>query len=465
MATLPATTTAACAAGNFTIDDASGVDPCHTPPFTYSTVPSGSPDDIARWTNQACAGCLNKPDLTRLNDQTYTALFLPPGNNFSYSISFQFEGNSIDVYLVLSNQSTTSCDFKLDDDPNPYISQSIPDAYQYQTLAFSRSGLGPQMHTLIITATGSPDTANYLNFDYANIKPNATMTAASSTNQTDPSASPVPSPSQTPNNHETVKAIAGGVVGGFITILALIIVISFYRHRRIKELESSAHPFFGTSGGNAPGRSTEAEYLMPPTIPQSSHNRSQGMQTYPTRGSGITPFPPNPNPSHPPLSEHRDHIREERQRELNRYIETVTSQMRSLKSSYVHDQRRMQNQIQQRVQDFGHGYNNNTARGHPGGHPEPNRDPPPVIRIVPGGTLDPVTGRPRGPGGPPDMPGTGEPMVDPTMLTDMRDQMRIMMDQIQYLRAQQNSPYAQGLTDEPPPGYMQVISSQYGQGQ
>lgn len=59
---------------------------------------------------------------------------------------------------------------------------------------------------------------------------------------------------------------------------------------------------------------------------------------------------------------------------------------------------------------------------------------------------------------------TGEQTVTPSMLTDMREQMQVMMDQIQYLRAQQNSPYTQALTDERPPGYVDVINSYHGRG-
>jgi hypothetical protein len=56
----------------------------------------------------------------------------------------------------------------------------------------------------------------------------------------------------------------------------------------------------------------------------------------------------------------------------------------------------------------------------------------------------------------------GEPMVTPAMLGDMRNQMQIMIDQIQYLRAQMSSPYNQGLTDEPPPGYVDVVNPNHG---
>lgn len=276
-------------------------------------------------------------------------------------------------------------------------------------------------------------------------------------------STPTPSPSATPtNNHLTVKAIAGGVVGGFIAILTLILLASFYRHRRLRHLEEAAHPFLGSTSGSTASHKPEDErhHLIPLSLPQ-THHQQQSSQTFPnSHTSGVTPFdlhstslPPSNvhfnNPSSNP--EQRDQIRQERQRELNNRLETVTSQMRSLKSSYIQDQRRLHNQTQQRAQEFGQGY--------AGRHLDPD---PPVIRLVAGGMPNPTAGQSRGGAGEqPGMQPTGEPMVDPSVLVDMRDQMRIMMDQIQYLRAQQNSPYTQGLTDEPPPGYMQVVNAQY----
>lgn len=38
-------------------------------------------------------------------------------------------------------------------------------------------------------------------------------------------------------------------------------------------------------------------------------------------------------------------------------------------------------------------------------------------------------------------------------MEQMKEQMRVMKEQIEYLRAQQQSEWAQGLSDEPPPGY------------
>ncbi|KXN82869.1 hypothetical protein AN958_02080 [Leucoagaricus sp. SymC.cos] len=467
------------------IDDASGAGDFYTNPITSSTIPEGSLNSsIPRWTTQSCGTCSNKPDPQYLNNRTYTAIYLPPENPYSYNISFQFNGTSIEIYLILSNQAPTSCNFVVDGNSTSYTGTAT-DAYQYGERAFSLYGLELGMHETMITTEGTPDTANYLNFDYAIFTQPKILIAMSSFNNftsADPDGagtspfptmlSPSPSPtSSSPNSNLTIRAIAGGVIGGFLAIVVLIIVASFYRHRRLRELEETAHLFTTNPNSNVsrflPASDEERRHFIPFPAPQSARHiphRRASTSTYPTtRLSDVTPFTlQSNNPSththsrHPPTiqfsilpqpePDRREEIRQERQRELNRRLETATTQMRSLKTSYMQDQRRLQNQLQQqRAHELGHGY--------PGNNGDPN---PAIIRIVPGGMPDPIE---RGLATPGLRQNTGEPMVTPAMLYDMRQQMQVMMDHIQFLRAQQNSPYAQGLTDEPPPGYVDVVAS------
>lgn len=89
---LPRPVAATSFASNVTIDDASSSGRFYTPPLTSSTVPPGSNDTVARWVNQACSGCSSMPDLKQLQNGTFTELYLPAGNNFTYDISFGFNG-------------------------------------------------------------------------------------------------------------------------------------------------------------------------------------------------------------------------------------------------------------------------------------------------------------------------------------------------------------------------------------
>jgi hypothetical protein len=76
-----------------TIDDAGSASDLNTTPQTTSTVPPDLTDNnIPRWTNQDCSGCQNEPTLGKLNNQTYTAVYIPPQTTYMYNISFQFSG-------------------------------------------------------------------------------------------------------------------------------------------------------------------------------------------------------------------------------------------------------------------------------------------------------------------------------------------------------------------------------------
>lgn len=76
-------------------------------------------------------------------------------------------GTAIYVYLFLSDQAPTTCEFVLDDNHTSYT-EKTPDPYAYNVLAFSKTGLDLREHNLTIKASGIPDIANYLGFDYAN---------------------------------------------------------------------------------------------------------------------------------------------------------------------------------------------------------------------------------------------------------------------------------------------------------
>lgn len=259
----------------------------------------------------------------------------------------------------------------------------------------------------------------------------------------------------------------------------LIAVAAFYRSRRLREIEE-AHPFTRTRNRNetrvATSRSApnERQHLMPFTLPApTSPHHDRGKSS--SAPLGAIPFDllrPSHHQSNP---ENQDQRREERRLELNNRLEAVTSRMRSLKTSYAQDQTRLQYALQRQRRQGQNMYferNGNTTNAS-------NSDPPLVAGGAPpaagsmtaGGTgFAPPSNSDHPPAlVPVRMPvpitpavedrSSGEPMVNPYVLADMRTQMGIMMDQIQYLRAQQNTPYLQGLTDEPPPGYMDVIGS------
>lgn len=238
----------------------------------------------------------------------------------------------------------------------------------------------------------------------------------------------------------------GGVVGGFLAILALFLAASFYRNRRLRELETAADPFSADEERLMPRPRSEALRSNQTRLDSQTATRSTAFSagSYNTRPH---PFPLPADRTSPNVeTEARRQVRQQRQREIQDRLQNAKTQLRTLESSYTQDQRRLQTQLRRGAPEDG--------RGRVEGHHDTDN---PVIRLVPGGMPDPVTGH-TGRGAPGRQNTTGEPMVNPDVLGDMRVQMELMLDQIQFLRTQQNSPYAQGLTDEPPPGYAQVIN-------
>lgn len=313
-------------------------------------------------------------------------------------------------------------------------------------------------------------------------RPSTTTLTATTTRETD---TDTPTSSSTSDPHTTLKAIIGGVVGGFIAVVALITVAAFYRSKRLREIEE-AHPFTRTRspyGLRADGSRLgphERERLIPFTLPGPTaphHERDKSSTTAP----GVTPYD-FLRPSHHTLNmdpENREQRQGERRLELNKRLEAATTQMRILKTSYARDQSRSQDESRrqrqrQRAQRQDKIFEMNETAANPS-----NSDPP----LVASGASHPAAESMTAGGGsstPPSNPdhplalipvrmpqrltpvvedrSLEEPMVNPYALADMRTQMGVMMDQIQYLRAHQNTPYIQGLTNEPPPGYMDAIS-------
>ncbi|KAJ3573104.1 hypothetical protein NP233_g2648 [Leucocoprinus birnbaumii] len=497
----------------FIIDDASGSSDFYTSPVIGTDIPADSNNsNTSRWTTQVCSTCPEpRPALENVKNATYTAVYIPAGDPYSYTVSFKFNSTGIDIYFILSNQAPTSCEFLLDGN-STHSTMNTTDVFQYQKLAFSSPLLQMGMHDLTIKAVGSPDTPNYLNFDYAQLRPSNPLATRTTADLLDtPSGSAIlnssplessptspPSPSASANPHNTAKAIAGGVVGGFIAIIALILAASFYRNKRLKELEETAHPFTVPSrsspGSTSPSSDDERRRLMSLSISTASsghrhsrqHSRKLSAQHSSTTITGVTPFTlqssviaPESSTRNPPLStthfefsnphtnrdsHYQERVREERRRELNQRLDTVETQRRALKSSLVQDQQRLQNQQQrraqqqqQRPQQVGNEFN--TALNSSGDH----NQYPPVIRLIPGGLPDPLPS--NHPGVVPSIPdfnvrqsSSEGTTVTPAMLADMQQQIHILTDHIQNLHVQQNSPYAQGLTDERPPGYVDVVN-------
>ncbi|KAF8876408.1 hypothetical protein BD779DRAFT_1560519 [Infundibulicybe gibba] len=181
--------------------------------FKVQYAPLTAPDGGLVWKSQdECDDCAIKPDRASTNNNTWTSAtyFGSLGN---VTAALRFQGTAIYIYLVLSNYpvstgliSAVHCDFRLDGQVVGSFSHPSDESYkfQYNTLAFARTGLTNASHTFT-------DVAMPLN--------------------TTSSAKPGP----TSATSAPVGAIVGGVIGGVVVIALAVLGILLCRRRRKRE--------------------------------------------------------------------------------------------------------------------------------------------------------------------------------------------------------------------------------------
>ncbi|KAF9469396.1 hypothetical protein BDZ94DRAFT_1303868 [Collybia nuda] len=457
------------------------------------------PQTIGVWEDATCKGCAIQPDKVQAFKGTWTAATYNPGLE-SMSVEFSFKGTAIYIFLILANTvapgitTETACNFTLDGRPAGSF-EHVPGPtadFQYNALAFSRHNLANVDHQFSISTSGL-DRDIFVNFDYAIYTvddapvlppplssasagvPSSSITLPSSSSSlldtSAPSQSSMPSTPSTPSvpipsppditppplsnsersNPSQIGAIAGGVIGGFIALVAMLLLFLFCRRRRqnieqnddefptivpISTDYDSNNPharFMGiTPFVNPYTDRPDTEFIQNGTIyspttysgaPQSTvygtsttHNSTHSFSTTynhepmdPTIvstlpggqimmsadtstgsvGSSVAPVPPAKAFLQSYTTEA---VRKSRQMEIDRQMRVVKQEMRDLKTDF---------------------------------HMETSRR----ASVTTGGRSE------------------------ETEMSDMREQIRMMKEQIEYLQAQQQSPWAQGLSDEPPPGY------------
>ncbi|TFK22986.1 hypothetical protein FA15DRAFT_495642 [Coprinopsis marcescibilis] len=428
-----------------------------------------------RWNDADCSGCSLRPDTDEAFRNTFMESTYSPSTG-PVGIELRFEGIAIYIFLILANfggdgiTTITDCDFILDRG-EPVAFTRAPDLtrtdFDYNVLAFSRTNLPNANHTLLIEIGDRVNNNAYINFDYAIYthdddpipprpsSPTRPSTSASGTLRpgSSPSASVNPGNSTSDAQSISLGAIVGGVVGGLATlVLVIVFFIYFLRRRRraspppqdnapMAELE--AHPFQVDPGTpllpqdpsqrrpNAnelqrirnvvmsyhPGQGYSADYGPSSVEPASTADGSVysspyggfASTTYSTSQSHIAGNNDLQGPNSslttaasgaPVLSSKQLMIRRARQEELAVQLRTAEEEMRSLN------------------QDLQGGVSKRRSRQ-------------PSVRA--GASQE-------------------EEEVEMSM-SEMREQMKIMQRQIVSLRQNQRSEWAEGLTDDPPPGY------------
>ncbi|TFK61009.1 hypothetical protein BDN72DRAFT_850041, partial [Pluteus cervinus] len=203
-----------------------------------------------------CVGCGIQPDKTLAFDSTWMAATFQPQVFTSMSVDLKFTGVAIYVFFILANNqgpgitTRTVCRFLLDGAiDSTFIHEPTNSTdFQYDALAYGKTGLSNTAHTVtILTNTSDPNIPPgghvFVSFDYAIYTFDDGVGTAAATSSTSTSAGPtlIPSGTSKVSKGPPVVAIVGPIVG--VLALAGIAGIAFYcLRKRKRETESDEHP-------------------------------------------------------------------------------------------------------------------------------------------------------------------------------------------------------------------------------
>ncbi|KAF8077620.1 hypothetical protein FPV67DRAFT_1462396 [Lyophyllum atratum] len=414
---------------NRTIDDTAG------DPFT-GTRPLYLPTTPGIWEDATCAGCRVKADRSLAFKGSWTSATFRPEVG-PISIELNFTGTAIYVFFILANfvapgiTTETACNFTLDGQfaGSFQHTPSTSTEFQYNASVFTGENLANINHNLVISSSGL-DRHVFMSFDYAIYTVDEPSTSSA------PSTSSVPTGTTTavpvPKAKVAVGAIAGGVAGGVTVLLAFFVALFFFCRRRRKRavfVASEKRPMAAPPSESSAGyRSNDSS--VPFTIDgvpyyERSASGTRDRRAQPPRTSAFSgeivlnpqPARPREDPSRPPRAythsltsssgldpEAREELRRARQAEIDRQLRQLVREMRDLNKDRKLDA---------------------TASGNTGGHHH----------------------------------SSSQTRREEVEIAVMREQMQAMQEQIDYLQGQQSSEWAQGLSDEPPPGYSVRVPS------
>ncbi|KAJ3770466.1 hypothetical protein FB446DRAFT_744175 [Lentinula raphanica] len=416
--------------------------------------PTYLPGTSGVWEDNTCAGCALAPATAKAFDGTYTAATYNPNLN-NISISFDFTGTAIYVFFILANNpdpgvsASTAANFTLDGNlvstfnHSPNSSSSAPNFYfNDSALAFSKTGMKNISHQMVISTSGL-NSNYYLNFDYAlytfqNLGTSTVSSSSATSSPTDDSTS-----GQSDSKPVSVGAIVGGVIGGLAAV-AIIGAAWFFCFRRNKKTDQYAH-----DDPNTVFQREIDPFILPPpppitssdassTIPGSSSGPPSTFRTstallQSTRTGMSEGVPRTTSTLHPsayPLDS-KAAIRRQRQQELERQMQQINDEIRDLQiEAAERNAGRSDGTVSTMIMSpTGTGTGSVPSSGSQAGS-----------SVTRSRTLR----SPRSPDGKEDV-------------SQLKAQIQAMSEHIAFLQDQQNSAWAQGLSDEPPPGYTPTV--------
>ncbi|GLB34605.1 hypothetical protein LshimejAT787_0201700 [Lyophyllum shimeji] len=496
---------------NRTIDDTTG-------DSATGNRPVYAPSTTGVWEDATCKGCAIQPVPAQAFKGTWTAATYNPGLG-SMSIELSFHGTAIYVFFILANfvadgiTAETACNFTLDGRPAGSF-EHVPSTstdLQYNSLVFSQASLANVDHKLIISTSGITDRDIYVNFDYAIYtfddtpipSPTASSSstaspspsASSSSTQLSPSSisssrsgtgptSPT-STSQTPgtNSHDlngssaskpNVGAIAGGVVGGVVALSVFILI--FICLRRQKRLSESRMTGFSIDGDDPPMAANSSDRISPfvASTPSTRYrDRHQTHSDFLQSGTVVSPYSNPGIPSYYATPNQQNNLTSPSWTNSDTVDPTIA---RGLDASDIGTESAYGG-IASESSVSGGGIRGGGSGGSVAGAPlllhmrsgstatqDSRRDQDAMrrarqsaidqqLQAVTREMRDLKTDLSRQPSV---RAAAAERAREETEIAQMREQMRLMQEQIEFLRSQQSSEWAQGLTDEPPPGYSEA---------
>ncbi|KAK2466636.1 hypothetical protein APHAL10511_000894 [Amanita phalloides] len=380
--------------------------------------PTYTPASSSIWQGPSCTGCAIQPNPSLAFDGTWTAATYNPSLQ-NINITLRFTGVSIWVFFILPNAnrlgttvtSNTECNFTLDGQAaGSFIHEPNEDTFnmQYNATAFSRTGLSNAPHLLVISTNDVPYNV-FLNFDYAiyttDVPDSATFTTARSTSSSTSSSTAVPAHSSS----NIIGIIVGSVFGGLALIVLLFVMLLFRRLRKTKKERvllgqpiqafQSRPPTDGFRDDITAHLPWQSTIYSPTEYPAQSvtgltslHDRSLSTELG-SDGATLVPLR-NYQPLHARSAKSRDELRAVRQMEIDQRLKSAQLEMSNL-------------------------------------------------------TTRQTTRRP-----PPSLSGDSARQEETEQeMQSMRAQIRQLRTQIESLQSEQQSDWALGLSDEPPPAY------------
>ncbi|KAJ7651124.1 hypothetical protein FB45DRAFT_889739 [Roridomyces roridus] len=357
-------------------------------------VPTYTPS--SSWAGPSCQGCAILPDTSKVFDGTYHAATYGPDLG-SLAISMDFTGVAIYVYFILANDegqgitTTTAANFSIDGTVQGEFTHA-PAAttdLEFNALVFSHTGLSNGTHSLLITMGGSNDL--YINFDYAvyTFEEAAAAASTSSSAPSSSSSSTIPTSSSTNSPHSSNHT--GAIAGGVVggVVLLLALCAAAFFYRRRRRTDPSLKSKPDLFGQDDPPAVTKE--LAPSTV--ATFYGSDAQSVLPSSGYDLAPSS-------------RDVDTQSSSRQTAAPLPLPPSMGGGGAQTKSELRLARQMELTRQMQEI---------------H----------------GELEDLVSETR----------------HPTRESGTQDRIRLMEEQIRALQSQQGTPWAQGLTDEPPPGY------------